>query len=255
LNPAKPVESHLPLMEVTAAGYDLGYTNTKQAQNEPMSSLVHAKHGLEYRMEVSVLPLRCYLDGAYVSFIRGFVDYLGQQQRRQLSREKATYSRLQKHFGLVTSAEMSKKSNENERKVTSDDVEEDFISEFNPPDTVLAASSGKIHEALNSSLFASDIKSSVESSSHKSHSKPINPIAAEILSNDVPTPPPLTYFQSWKVNPVELKINYAPNPLDFRALQKGDFLQLLNLLSIDSLELTLTKVLVYLDDIVYFLSF
>lgn len=70
---------------------------------------------------------------------------------------------------------------------------------------------------------------------------------------DVQTPP--LYFQSWQVNVMELKIDYSPNQvchimiwlftlfqLNLEALQGGDYTQLLNLFSIDGLEITLTRV-------------
>lgn len=224
-------------------------------------------NGLEYRMEVTVLPLRCYLDGSYVNFIRGFLDYLGQQQRRQVGLEKATYARMQKRLGLVSTTQVEKTDGQNVGGTNSvginsdgeenemehsevDRVDANLPSDVNVhnPSTVSAATSGKIKDALESSISTNTNINTSSKSKSKNENIP-KPASSDLPNIDLPTPPPLTFFQSWKVHPLELKINYAPNPLDLRALQKGDFMQLLNLLSIDSLELSLTKVAFCCDDI------
>jgi len=263
LNPSKPVESHLPLIEITAAGFDLDDHQSQTSFQEDSNSAARVRggaHGLEYRMEVTVLPLRCYLDGSYVNFIRGFLDYLGQQQKRQVALEKATYARMQKQLGLVSTTHVEKDDGQNkdghggaiscdneddEVELNEVDVIESVLpagSNLPNPSTVSAATSGKIQDALESSINTNINTNTSSKAKSKENTYPKPAVNSDLPNVDLPTPPPLTYFQSWKVNPLELKINYAPNPLDLRALQKGDFMQLLNLLSIDSLELSLTKV-------------
>jgi autophagy-related protein 2 len=44
------------------------------------------------------------------------------------------------------------------------------------------------------------------------------------------------------VNVVDIKIDYSPKQINLHALQQGDYIQMLNLFSIDGLEITLTKV-------------
>lgn len=189
LNPSKPVESHLPLIAVTATGFDLeatssspssslgtsgtNETETRTQGKRQRQRCAQKEQGLEYRLEVTILPLRCYLDGAYVNFLRGFGGYLAEQHTLRLAREAALCERL-------------------------DHQQEGGV--------------GGDEGCSNSSSHSSGAMTS-----------------------------PLTYFQTWKVHPVELKINYAPNPLDLIALQGGDYMQLLNLLSIEALELSLTK--------------
>jgi hypothetical protein len=55
-------------------------------------------------------------------------------------------------------------------------------------------------------------------------------------------PPGGLYFQSFVVNMVDIKIDYSPKQINLHALQQGDYIQMLNLFSIDGLEITLTKV-------------
>lgn len=226
-----------------AVGFDL---SSPLQDQDP----IRGQQGLEYRMEVAVLPLRCYLDGAYVSFLRGFVDYLSLQQKRQEAREASTYARMQRRLGLVSSAEVPSEkgvtgvSRENGGNAEANDDGEDEIDDHVSekvrsggiiPSTVTAATQDKIQAALWASSNPSAPKAPPSTAGQSSKE-------AASSAQAMPAPPPLTYFQSWKVHPVELKINYSPSPLDFRALHRGDFMQLLNLLSIDSLELSLTKV-------------
>ena len=218
LNPSKPVESHLPLLSIDCVGFDLD--NSSNAPRDNSSYPDDTTDGMEYRMEASVLPLRCYLDGAYVDFIRNFVGLITQQQQARLDQDALLYSKLKKEFGLSVST----------KSIQEYDTLDNETVERGP--SVLSCDIGptvssKVKGAMNAPVNA---KESAKRQTEKS-----------VGRDEVPRLSTLKYFQAWKVNPIELKINYSPNPLNFRALQNGDYLQLLNLLSIEALELSLSK--------------
>jgi len=59
-----------------------------------------------------------------------------------------------------------------------------------------------------------------------------------------PTPADaVMFFQMVQVRPIDIKIDYNPSPVDFTALQQGDYLQILNLCPLDGLSITLGAVL------------
>mmetsp|Transcript_23429 Transcript_23429/g.34384 ORF Transcript_23429/g.34384 Transcript_23429/m.34384 type:complete len:2514 (+) Transcript_23429:183-7724(+) len=211
-NYQKPIESHRPIVEVSMLGYDVSGLSSQQSSDK-LDSEVGAD--IEYRMVVSVLPLRCYLDGMYVDFLKSFVLALVPSQPNNPSHKNSAYGSPQR-----SSTDAAKKN-----------VVANVLGGQSRGKGSLVAPSHNQSEATH--VVEDDDEDLVLCRD------------SDLSCGAGPQPPTARngiYFQSWKVNVIELKIDYSPKQLDMRALQAGDYTQILNLFSIDGLEITLTKV-------------
>lgn len=169
----KPIESNKPLLELAITGF-------KIPSQKPTTD------DLEYRLLLSILPLRCYLDGTGHALL--VPPLLGSPVSGKFIEFVKAFSLSYSHHSPAPHTSTAAK----------------------PPvdDQGLAVRTTNVSTVHGAVLAPSHTEATDET---------MSPVQAALA---VPPPPPSTalYFQSWQVNMIDIKIDYSPDQVSRSAI-------------------------------------